>query len=59
MWGYELYTVTAAKPGHVNLKLVYSRSLEENGDKLEANYDITIDDKLNITETHTGSYFEN
>ena len=25
---------------------------------LEADYDITIDKDLKITETHTGSYFE-
>ncbi len=56
--GYEIFTVTATHPGHINLKLIYSRPWEENGDKLEANYDITIDGKLNITETHTGSYFE-
>ena len=56
--GYEIYTVTATAPGHVNFKLVYSFAESDDPNALEADYDITIDKDLKITETHTGSYFD-
>ncbi|MBR3524081.1 MAG: protease inhibitor I42 family protein [Bacilli bacterium] len=56
--GYEIFTVTATAPGHVNFKLIYTFAESDDSNALEADYDITIDKDLKITETHTGSYFE-
>lgn len=56
--GYEIFTVTATAPGHVKFNLTYSFVDKADSNNLTANYDITIDKNLKITETHSGSYFE-
>ena len=54
--GYEIYTVTALKPGNITLTLTYANI--NNEILYENKYDITIDKDLKIQETHSGSYFE-
>lgn len=54
----EIYTLTATAAGNSTFKLKYSNSDEENDDALTAIYEITVDKDLNISEKHSGSYFE-
>ena len=54
--GQEIFTVTATGAGEVEFNLSYV-SVTGETTAYEANYIITIDDDLKITETHSGSYF--
>ena len=56
--GKEIYTVSSVAAGNVKIKFIYARP--ESGDpyNLVAEYDITINDDLVISETHSGTYFE-
>ncbi len=55
--GKKIYTIKALKPGKTTLSLDYTSIANGKTDKI-AIYEITVDQKLNITETHSGSYFE-
>ena len=57
--GEKIYTVKALKPGKVTLTLTYQFvDPDKDRDKLFAIYNITVDKNLNITEEHSGNYFE-
>lgn len=53
--GQNIYTIKPLKPGKVKLELVYK---SVNNDKIEATYEITVNEDMSITETHYGKYFE-
>ena len=56
--GKEIYTVSSTSAGNVNIKFVYARPNSGDPYNLVAEYAINIDDKLKISETHAGTYFE-
>ena len=58
--GKRIYTLKALKSGTVRLTLTYS-FINDNTNKTTktAIYEIKVDDDLNISETHSGSYFDN
>ena len=56
--GKEIYTISSVGEGKVNLKFIYYRPESSDPYTLVADYEITIDNNLKISETHTGSYFE-
>ncbi len=57
--GQKIYTIKALKPGKVTLTLTYQFvDPDKDRDKLFAIYNITVDKNLNITEEHSGNYFE-
>ena len=56
--GKEIYTVTATAEGNVTFKLIYARPDSGDPYSLEAIYEIKVDKNLKISETHSGSYFE-
>ena len=55
--GYNVYTVKGLKPGKVTLSLTYSFVDPDKYDSYTAVYEITVNDDLTISETHSGSYF--
>ena len=57
--GKQIYTLKALKPGSVTLTLTYAFFDDsKDREKYKAIYEITVDDDLKITETHSGSYFD-
>ena len=56
--GNEVITIKGLKPGTTTVTFKYSRSWEPSESDKVAEYVITVDDNLNVTETHSGSYFE-
>ncbi len=55
--GKKIYTIKGLKPDKTTLSLDYTSIPHGNTDKT-AVYEITVDKDLNITETHSGSYFK-
>ena len=55
--GKEVYTLTAIAPGEATLNLKYVNPSDQDN-YLLATYEIVVDDKLNISEKHSGTYFE-
>ncbi|MBO5138888.1 MAG: protease inhibitor I42 family protein [Bacilli bacterium] len=54
--GQDVYTIEALRPGTVTLNMKY---VHVNGNtKYTAVYEFVIDDDLNISESHYGTYFE-
>lgn len=56
--GKEIYTVSSVAAGEVKIKFVYARPDSGDPYNLVAEYDITINDDLIISEKHSGTYFE-
>lgn len=56
--GKTVYTITPKKEGKVTIFFTYSRPWEKDSQVYNATYTITINKKLKIKESHTGSYFE-
>ena len=56
--GKEIYTVSSVAKGIVTIKFTYARPNSGDPYNLVAEYAINIDDKLKISETHAGTYFE-
>ena len=56
--GNQVVTIKGLKPGTTTVTFKYSRSWEPSESDKVAEYVITVDDDLNITETHSGTYFE-
>ena len=55
--GEAIYTITGLKPGKVTLNLEYKFV---DGSRMEYNaiYEITVNDDLSISESHSGTYFD-
>jgi predicted secreted protein len=56
--GENVYTITGKKAGKATLKMNYCFVQKERCDK-DVTYVFEVDKDLNITETHSGSYYEN
>lgn len=56
--GQQVYKVKALKPGKTTISLKYSFVEPDERDYETAIYEITVNDDLSITETHSGTYFD-
>lgn len=55
----NIYTIKGLKPGKVTVTFNYDFIVpEESYQGKEAVYEIVVDEKLKLKETHSGSYFE-
>mgnify|MGYP003291685433 CR=1 FL=1 len=50
--GVYKYTITGLKPGTASVTFLYKRAWEETEEDKKVVYTITVDEELNITETH-------
>ncbi len=56
--GKEVYHITGLKEGKVTLSMRYQFNNDESKVESTAIYEFTVDKDLNITETHSGTYFD-
>lgn len=54
---YRVFILKGLVPGNVTLSMTYSFIEPEKYDQETAVYEITVNDDLTISETHSGSYF--
>lgn len=55
--GYDVFVIESLKEGTTKVAFNYKRSGEKNI-LLNATYKFTVDENLNITQTHNGTYFK-
>lgn len=56
--GNDVFTIKGLKPGKVTLSMKYAFVDPDERETKTAIYEITVNDDLSISETHSGTYFD-
>lgn len=55
--GFDVHKITPLKEGKTTITFIFSH-LNEDEPSYDATYEITVDKNFNISETHSGTYFD-